>query len=70
MGKASGGKYTNYGLEATQLLMDDSGFEVNCKAGKQRIMLEVQELFGSGQTATINALREENKILKQNLVSF
>ena len=34
MGKASGGKYTNYGLEATQMLMDDSGFEVNCKAGK------------------------------------
>ena len=48
MGLNSGNKYTNYAIEATELILPESDLDVNTKSGAKRISLEMQELIGNG----------------------
>jgi len=70
MGLNSGNKYTHYAIEATELILPESDLDVNTKSGAKRISLEMQELIGNGQLKLISQLRDENKMLKQNLISI
>ena len=54
MGLNSGNKYTNYAIEATELILPESDLDVNTKSGSKRISLEMQELIGNGQLKLIN----------------
>ena len=63
----SGGSYQSHGLDIKDRVLD---YPSNADANKHRIALEFKELLENGHQKIMEQLREENDMLKQNLITF
>ena len=69
MGISSGGTYTAHGLEISDRILDYEG-EVPNSVENSTAIKEFKHMLSSGIKKELNYLKEENRILKQNLLTF
>ena len=69
MGINSGGTYTAHGLEVTDRILDYNG-ELPNSVDNSTAVKEFKQMLNSGHKKELNYLKEENRILKQNLLTF
>lgn len=69
MGINSGGTYTAHGLEVTERILDYNG-EVPGSVDNSTAVKEYKQMLSTGLKKELSYLKEENRILKQNLLTF
>lgn len=69
MGLNSGGTYTAHGLELSERILDYDGAVPNGTENSIAIK-EFKQMLSAGLKKEMNYLKEENRILKQNLLTF
>jgi len=72
MSTATGGaSYAHPRLEVTEAVFENSGgLDTNSRAGYQRISLEIKDMLSNGHASQLKELKQENMMLKQNLLTL
>ena len=66
MYQSSGGAYSNPKLEVTEMILDRTSKHVST----HRINLELKNMLTEGHTLALQEIKQENKQLKQNLLTI
>ena len=69
MGINSGGTYTAHGLEISDRVLDHNG-SAPASVDNSTAVKEFKQMLSAGVKKELNFLKEENRILKQNLLTF
>ena len=69
MGINSGGTYNAHGLEVTDRIVDYNG-EAPTTIDNSTAVKEYKQMLNGGFKKELNYLKEENRVLKQNLITF